>query len=202
MGSSSAVSRVVVGITGASGQIYGLKAVQLLSEFGIEVHLIVSRAAKVAMKAEGLKCEEFEKFAFRVYNENDLGASISSGSFYHDGMIIAPCSMKTASSIAHGITDNLIARAADVTLKERRRLVLLVRETPLHTGHLRTLLTLSEIGAVVMPPVPAFYIKPENLDDVVEHTVLRALTLLGGEVERKVREKLREWKGIQSNKVG
>jgi len=189
--------RVVLGITGASGQVYGLRTLQVLREIGAEVHLIVSRTAKTTMKVEGIELKEVERMASKVYDEKDLGASVSSGSFYHNGMIIAPCSMKTASSIAYGITNNLISRAADVTLKEGRKLILLVRETPLHSGHLRTLLTLSEMGAVVMPPVPAFYTRPKSVEDIVEYTVLRALAMLGGEIEKIVREKLEEWKGLE-----
>ncbi len=189
--------RVVLGITGASGQVYGLRTLQILREIGAEVHLIVSRTAKTTMKVEGIELKEVERMASKVYDEKDLGASVSSGSFYHNGMIIAPCSMKTASSIAYGITNNLISRAADVTLKEGRKLILLVRETPLHSGHLRTLLTLSEMGAVVMPPVPAFYTRPKSVEDIVEYTVLRALAMLGGEIEKIVREKLEEWKGLE-----
>jgi len=188
--------RVVVGITGASGQVYGLKVLQLLKEIGAETHLVVSRAAELTMRTEGVELKEIKKLASKVYGEEEIGASISSGSFFHSGMIIAPCSMKTASSIAYGITDNLIARAADVTLKERRKLVLLVRETPLHTGHLRMLLTLSEIGAIVMPPVPAFYTKPRDLEDVVRHTALRAIAMLEGKIGERAREMLEEWGGL------
>ncbi len=182
--------KVIVAFTGASGQIYGLKILEILREEGVETHVIVSKAALLTMKAEGIEFEDVKKKASTIYSNEDIGARLSSGTFKHDGMIVAPCSIKTASSIACGITDNLISRAADVTLKERRRLVLLVRETPLHTGHLRTLLALSEIGAIIMPPVPAFYTRPKSVDDIVTHTALRAISLLGIDC------KCYEWKGI------
>ncbi len=182
--------KVIVAFTGASGQVYGLKILEILKEEGVETHVIVSKAALLTMKAEGVEFEDVRKKASAIYSNEDIGARLSSGTFKHDGMIVAPCSIKTASSIACGITDNLISRAADVTLKERRRLVLLVRETPLHTGHLRTLLALSEIGAIIMPPVPAFYTRPKSVDDIVTHTAMRAISLLGIDC------KCYEWKGI------
>ncbi len=178
--------KVVLAFSGASGQIYGLKILEILRNLNVEVHTIVSDAAKLTMEVEGIEFSDIEKLSFRIYSNEDIGACLSSGSFCHNGMIIAPCSIKTASSIAYGITDTLISRAADVTLKERRPLVLLIRETPLHTNHLRTLLRLSEVGAIVMPPVPAFYIKPKSLEDIVEYTACRAISLLGVDVEHYV----------------
>jgi 4-hydroxy-3-polyprenylbenzoate decarboxylase len=174
--------RFVVALTGASGQIYGIRLIEELRKMA-EVYVVVSNAAKITLKAETeYDIEYIKKLAHRFYDESDISAPISSGSFRHDGMVIAPCSIKTASSIAYGITDNLITRSADVTLKEGRKLILLVRETPLHLGHLRTLTRLSEIGAIVMPPVPAFYIKPKTVDDIVNHTVARVMELLGLDV--------------------
>jgi len=181
--------KVIVAFTGASGQIYGLKILEILRDNGVETHVIVSKAATITMNVEGIDIAQVKANSSKFYSNDDIGAKLSSGSFKHDGMIIAPCSVKTASSIAHGITNNLISRTADVTLKERRKLVLLVRETPLHTGHLRTLLTLSEIGAIIMPPVPAFYIRPKSLDDIVTHTAARAVSFLGIHVDY-------EWEGI------
>ncbi len=183
--------KVVVALTGASGQVYGLKVLKILKELGIETHVILSKAAELTMKVEEIEKSEVKKLAFRFYSDEEIDAPISSGSFRHNGMIISPCSIKTASSIAYGITDNLISRAADVTLKERRPLVLLVRETPLHSGHLKTLLTLSELGAIVMPPVPAFYIKPKSIDDIVTYTSLRAISMLGIDVKHF------EWSGMR-----
>ncbi len=182
--------RFIVAITGASGQIYGIRLIEELRNVA-EVHVIVSEKAKITLKVEtDYSVEDIRKISHKFYEESEMAAPISSGSFRHDGMVIAPCSIKTASSIAYGITDNLITRAADVTLKERRRLILLVRETPLHLGHLKTLCRLAEMGAIVMPPVPAFYIKPKTIDDIVNHTVARVMELLGLEVDYK------RWKGL------
>lgn len=175
--------RFVVALTGASGQIYGFKIVKKLVEFA-EVYTIVSKTAEKIAEMEGLDLNELRMIS-KFYTEDDIEAPFSSGSFKHDGMIIAPCSVKTASSIAYGITNNLITRSADVTLKERRKLIILFRETPLHVGHLKTLLRLAKMGAIVMPPVPAFYIRPKSIDDIVDHTVCRVLDLLGLDVECK-----------------
>ncbi|WP_456369473.1 UbiX family flavin prenyltransferase [Geoglobus sp.] len=175
--------RFVLAMTGASGQIFGLKLLEILSEQA-EVHLIVSNAARITMEHElGEKVEELENLAYRVYSEDDISAGMASGSFRHDGMAVVPCSIKTLSSIAYGIADNLIVRAADVTLKERRRLVLAVRETPLHVNHIRAMLRVAEAGAVVMPPVPAFYTKPEKIEDIVNHFACRVAEVLGVEVD-------------------
>ncbi len=182
--------RFIVALTGASGQIYGIRLIEELRKIA-EVHVIVSKAAKITLKVETeYDVNDVKKLATKYYEEDQIDAPISSGSFRHDGMVIAPCSIKTASSIAYGITDNLITRAADVTLKERRKLVLLVRETPLHLGHLKTLCRLAEIGAIIMPPVPAFYIKPKTVGDIVNHTVARVMELLGLEIDYK------RWNGL------
>lgn len=177
---AATVQRLVVGISGASGIVYGLRVLEALERLGVETHLIMSRTAEVTLAHEtGLKVADVRRLASVVHDAADLAAAPSSGSFRHDGMIVAPCSVKTLAEIATGLTTTLLGRAADVTLKERRRLVLLVRETPLTTVHLRNMLTVTEMGAVVAPPVPAFYAKPATLDDMVNHTVGRALDLFG-----------------------
>jgi flavin prenyltransferase len=174
----AATRRIVVGITGASGVIYGIRALELLAEAGVETHLVISKAAELTMTYEtDVKASELRAKASCWYSVSDIGAAISSGSFRTMGMLIVPCSVRTMSEIATGITGTLISRAADVVLKERRRLVLGVRETPLHTGHLRTLLQLSEMGAVIAPIVPAFYSKPQSIADIVDHTVGRLLDM-------------------------
>jgi 4-hydroxy-3-polyprenylbenzoate decarboxylase len=183
--------RIVLAMTGASGQIYGVRLLERLKELDSEVHVVVSNPAILTLETEtDVSIEYIKSLADYFYTPNDIGAKLASGSFKHDGMVIAPCTINTASSIAYGIADNLIVRCADVTLKERRKLVLLIRETPLHTGHLRTLLRLSEIGAIVMPPLPAFYINPRTIDDLVMHTVHRVLDLLGFEIEYE------RWNGV------
>jgi len=170
--------RIIVGISGASGIVYGLRALQLLRDCAVETHLVISRSAKLTLHHElDMPLAQLEALASEVHAINNIGASIASGSFATDGMLVAPCSVRTMSEIATGVTSTLLTRAADVVLKERRRLVLMVRETPLHTGHLRTMTQLSEMGAVIAPPVPAFYTRPATLDDVVTQTVGRALDL-------------------------
>lgn len=170
--------RLVVGISGASGVAYGVRLLSLLRQTPVETHLVVSRAAEIAMAHEGpLKVADVRALADKWYKADDIGASIASGSFRTRGMIIAPCSVRSMSEIATGVTSSLLTRAADVVLKERRRLVLMVRETPLHTGHLRTMTALSEMGAVIFPPVPAFYADPQSIADMVDHTVGRVLDL-------------------------
>jgi 4-hydroxy-3-polyprenylbenzoate decarboxylase len=170
--------RMIVGISGASGVVYGVRLLQSLRESGIETHLIMSRSARVTLGYElPLKVAEVEALADFNHRQEDIGASISSGSFRTMGMIVAPCSIRTLSEIATGVTSTLLTRAADVVLKERRRLVMLVRETPLHLGHLRSMTQVTEMGAIVMPPVPAFYSKPRTIDDIIDHTVGRALDL-------------------------
>lgn len=173
-------SRLIIGISGASGAIYGIRLLELLRNSDIETHLVISRAAARTIADEtNYSLEDVRKLAHVYHPASDIGASIASGSFQTMGMIIAPCSIKSASEIAYGTTSTLLTRAADVALKERRRLVLLVRESPLHTGHLRMLTRVSECGAIVAPPVPAFYSRPGQVADIVEHTVGRALDLFG-----------------------
>lgn len=170
--------RLILGISGASGIIYGVRVLELLRETDVEAHLIMTKSAEITLAYEmGRKVADIHALADVVHPIADIGASISSGSFHTEGMLVAPCSIRSMSEIAAGTTGSLLTRAADVVLKERRRLVLMVRETPLHTGHLRTMTAISEMGAIVMPPVPAFYQKPETIDDVINQTVGRALDL-------------------------
>jgi 4-hydroxy-3-polyprenylbenzoate decarboxylase len=172
--------RLIVGISGASGAIYGARLLELLRPLPIETHLVMSRSAEMTLALEtDLKPADLRARADVAHAIGDLAAPISSGSFPTIGMIIAPCSIRSMAEIATGATSTLLTRAADVVLKERRRLVLLVRETPLHTGHLRTMTALSEMGAVIAPPVPAFYAKPQTLDEMIDHTLGRALDLFG-----------------------
>lgn len=172
------MTRIIVGISGASGIVYGMRALQLLRDCGVQTHLVMSKSAKLTLHYElDMSVADLESLADVVHPIGNIGASIASGSFQTAGMLIAPCSVRTMSEIATGVTSTLLTRAADVVLKERRRLVLLVRETPLHTGHLRTMTQLSEMGAVIAPPVPAFYTRPQTLDEVVTQTVGRALDL-------------------------
>lgn len=170
--------RLIIGISGASGIIYGIRMLEVLRDTPFETHLVMSQSAEVTLAYESsLKVADVKALADFVYTNGDIGAAISSGSFHTAGMVIAPCSIRSASEIATGVTSTLLTRAADVVLKERRRLVLMVRESPLHTGHLRTLTHLSEIGAIIAPPVPAFYSMPETVDDIVNHTVGRVLDM-------------------------
>lgn len=170
--------RLIVGISGASGVIYGVRLLEILRDMPIETHLVISKAAEVTLAYEtDLKIAAVRGLADVVYPEADIAAAISSGSFKTLGMVIAPCSIRSMSEIAAGVTASLLTRAADVALKERRRLVLMVRETPLHTGHLRTMTSLSEMGAIIAPPLPALYAKPETIDDVINHSVGRVLDL-------------------------
>jgi flavin prenyltransferase len=171
--------RVIVGISGASGAIYGVRALELLAQLGVNTHLVITKAARRTLTWETeLTVSEVQALATEVHSEHDLGAVISSGSYLTDGMIVAPCSVKTLSGIAACYDDTLLIRAADVTLKERRPLVLLLRETPLHPGHLRLMSQAADAGATIMPPVPAFYTRPSTVDDIVTQTVGRALDLL------------------------
>ena len=170
--------RLIVGISGASGICYGVRLLERLQALPIESHLVMTSAAKQTLALETeLSVAEVEALADVVHHERSIGASIASGSFRTMGMIVAPCSMRSMSDIAAGTTSTLLTRAADVVLKERRRLVLMVRETPLHTGHLRHMTQLSELGAIIAPPVPSFYARPESLDDMIDHTVGRVLDL-------------------------
>jgi len=175
----SAPRRLVVAITGASGAVYGVRLLQaMVAAEGWETHLVCSPSGLLTAHHElGLQRPELERLANVVHNVRDIGASVASGSFRCDGMVVAPCSMRTLAAVATGLADNLITRSADVMLKERRRLVLLARETPLHLAHLRNMTTVTEMGAIVMPPVPAFYTHPQDVDDIVNHTVGRVLDL-------------------------
>jgi len=174
------IAPLVVGISGASGVAYGLRALDACRELGVETHLVVSRSAAMTIAQETtLSLAEVHERATVAHRPGDVGASIASGSFRTRGMIVAPCSVRTMSEIASGVTSSLLTRAADVTLKERRTLVLMVRETPLHLGHLRTLVRLAEMGATIAPPLPAFYAKPQSLEEMVDQSVGRALDLFG-----------------------
>ncbi|WP_441251956.1 UbiX family flavin prenyltransferase [Tardiphaga sp. 71_E8_N1_1] len=171
-------SRLIVGISGASGVVYGVRLLELLRNAGVQTHLVMSKTAELTFAYEtSHKIDEIKALAHTVHRPGDMAASISSGSFRTMGMIVAPCSMRSMAEISTGVTTTLLTRAADVCLKERRRLVLLVRETPLHTGHLRAMTALSEMGAIIAPPVPAFYAKPTTLEEMVDHTVGRTLDL-------------------------
>src|ERR1700730_9475378 len=171
-------SRLIIGLSGASGIVYGVRLLKMLRPMAVETHLVMSRPAEVTLAHEtDLRVQDVRDLADEVHGITDLAAPISSGSFKTLGMIVAPCSIKSAAEIASGATSTLLSRAADVTLKERRRLVLLVRETPLHTGHLRILTTLSERAAIVAPPVPAFYARPASIEEMVDHTIGRMLDL-------------------------
>jgi len=172
--------RVVVGITGASGSVYGIRLLERLRRQDVEAHLIVTRAGAQTIALETGKCiADIKGLANHYYEVDDIGSRLASGSFPTDGMVVAPCSVHSMSAIAAGITDNLLVRAADVCLKERRKLILMVRETPLHLGHLETMAKLARIGAIIAPPVPAFYHKPETVLDLVDQSVGRVLDLLG-----------------------
>jgi len=177
---TSTTPRLIVGISGASGAIYGVRLLELLRPLPVETHLVISRSAEVTLALEtGLKPASVRGLADVVHAAGDMAAPISSGSCKTLGMVVAPCSIRSMAEIASGVTTTLLTRAADVTLKERRRLVLLVRETPLHTGHLRTMTALSEIGAVIAPPVPAFYAKPATIAEMIDQTLGRTLDLFG-----------------------
>ena len=172
--------RLVVGISGASGVIYGIRLLEALRPLPVETHLVMSRSAELTLAYEtDLKVAQVQALADVCYPVADVGAAIASGSFKTIGMVIAPCSIRSMAEIATGATSNLLTRAADVVLKERRRLVLMLRETPLHTGHLRNMLALSEMGAIIAPPVPAFYAQPQSTDDIVDHSVGRVADLFG-----------------------
>ena len=172
--------RLVVGISGASGAVYGVRALEAARELGVETHLVITKAAALTLSQElGLTPADLAGKADVAHRLSDVGASIASGSFRTLGMIVAPCSVRTLSEIATGVTSSLLTRAADVTLKERRPLVLMVRETPFHLGHLRTMVRVTEMGAIVAPPLPAFYAHPHSLEEMVDQSVGRALDLFG-----------------------
>lgn len=185
---------LIVAITGATGAIYGIRLLQLLREMpALESHLVVSDAGVLSLHQElGINRKDVEALADVVYNVRDVGAAIASGSFRADGMVVAPCSMKTLGSIAHGLSDNLITRAADVMLKERRRLVLMTRETPLNLAHLRNMTAVTEMGGVIFPPLPAFYHRPQSIQELVDHTLARVLDLL--DIAHTLAPR---WKGIK-----
>jgi 4-hydroxy-3-polyprenylbenzoate decarboxylase len=173
------MKRIIVGITGATGVIYGTRLLEVLMDLGVETHLVLSEAGKRNILLEtDYTVEDIEKLASIVHAAGDMAASISSGSFQTDGMVVAPCTIKTLSGIAHSYNDNLIIRAADVVLKERRRLVLVVRETPLHKGHLELMSKVADIGGIILPPIPAFYFGPKEIEDLIDHTVGKILDLL------------------------
>jgi 4-hydroxy-3-polyprenylbenzoate decarboxylase len=187
---------LIVGITGASGVIYGIRLLEVLStNKEIETHLIMSEAGETNIRYEtDWKVEQVRALANFYYDIHDAGAKLASGSFKRDGMIIAPCSMETLSAVANSYTDNLLIRTADVTLKERRKLILLVRETPLHLGHLRNMEKATEMGAIILPPVPAFYPKPKTIQDIVDHTIGKTLDIFG--IEHTL---FQRWPGFASN---
>jgi 4-hydroxy-3-polyprenylbenzoate decarboxylase len=183
--------RLIVGISGASGTVYGIRMLELLRGSDIETHLVMSKSAEMTLAYEtDLKTKDIRALATVNHPNSDIGATISSGSFPTMGMVVAPCSIKTMSEIATGVTSSLLSRAADVVLKERRRLVLAVRETPLHGGHLRTMTQLSDMGAIIAPIVPAFYNRPKSIDDIINHTVGRLLDLFG--IDTKA---VKRWQG-------
>ncbi|WP_275259480.1 non-oxidative hydroxyarylic acid decarboxylases subunit B [Paenibacillus pinistramenti] len=190
--------KIIVGMSGATGAIFGVRILQLLKEAGAETHLVLSPWAKSTLQLETpYSVEELEKLADYTYSHKDQGAPISSGSFKIEGMIVAPCSMKTLASIRAGLADNLLTRAADVILKERKKLVLLTREAPLNTIHLENMLALSRMGTVIFPPMPAFYNQPETIDDIVNHIAVRTLDQFGLNVENAKR-----WQGLKEEKQG
>ena len=188
--------RIVVAITGATGAVYGVRLLERLRAIpGVETHLVISDAASLTLHQEvGLQRRDVEALAHVVHKNREIGASIASGSFQTDGMVIAPCSMKTLAAVAHGLSDNLIARAADVILKERRRLVLMVRETPFNLAHLRNMTAVTEMGGIVFPPLPSFYNNPGSIGEMVDHTVARVIDLLGIENELAPR-----WAGMKND---
>lgn len=187
--------RLIIGITGASGVIYGVRLLEVLSTMKeIETHLIISEAGQLVIRHEiDRQLSEIRAMASFYYNINDIGACVSSGSFRQDGMVIAPCTIRTMSALANSYNENLLIRAGDVTLKERKKLILLIRETPLHLGHIRQMEKLSEMGAVIMPPIPAFYHKPKTIQDVIDHTVGKVLDVLG--IEHNL---FHRWSGLPS----
>ena len=182
--------KIIIGLSGASGICYGVRLLELLQQVDIETHLVMSRSAKITLGYEmDIKVAAVQAMADHVYAADDIGAAIASGSVRTLGMIIVPCSVRTMSEIATGVTSTLLTRAADVVLKERRRLVMMVRETPLHTGHLRTMTALSEMGAIIAPPVPAMYARPQNIEEMVDHTLGRLLDLFDIDIPQ-----VRRWK--------
>ena len=194
-----APKRLIIAITGATGAIYGVRLLQVLRDTpGIETHLMVSEAGVLNLHQElDMNRKDVEALAHVVHNVRNVGASIASGSFQSDGMVIAPCSMKSLASVAHGMADNLITRAADVVLKERRRLVLMVRETPFNLAHLRNMTAVTEMGGVIFPPLPGFYHRPQSIAEMVDHTVGRVLDLFAVEHQLTPR-----WNGLRAETAG
>jgi 4-hydroxy-3-polyprenylbenzoate decarboxylase len=194
-------ARLVIGISGASGVIYGVNLLKLLKKLPVESHLVMTRSAELTLAYEtDMKISDVQALADSVYPVGDLGAALSSGSFRTLGMVVAPCSIRSLGEIAAGVTSNLLTRAADVTLKERRRLVLMLRETPLHLGHIRAMLAVTEMGAIVAPPVPAFYTRPKSIEEMVDHSLGRVLDLFGldtGTVRRWSGKSIARKRGIQ-----
>ena len=185
--------RLIVGITGATGAVYGLRLLERARALGLETHLIVTAAGVLSCHHElGLDRQAIESRADRAYAIGDVGAAVASGSFAADAMVVAPCSMKSLAAIAHGLSDNLLTRAADVMLKERRRLLLMVRETPLNLAHLRNMTAVTEMGGIIYPPLPAFYHRPDTIDALVADTLERVLGLLGADEARPM-----EWQGLR-----
>lgn len=187
--------RIVVAITGATGAVYGARLLQLLGAIpGVETHLVLSDAAVLTLHQEtGMARKDVEALAHVVHKLRDVGASIASGSFQSDGMVIAPCSMRTLAAVAHGLSDNLITRAADVVLKERRRLVLMVRETPFNLAHLRNMTAVTEMGGIIFPPLPSFYHQPQSIAEMIDHTVARVIDLFG--IEHSLAPR---WQGMKA----
>lgn len=191
--------RLVVALTGATGAVYGVRLLELLGDLNLERHVIVSRSGWLTLKQEmNVGKQALKKLTDMLYDVNDVGAALASGSFQHEGMVVAPCSMRSLAAIAHGFNDNLITRAADVTLKEHRPLVLLTRETPLNLAHLRNMLAVAEMGGRIMPPVPAFYAHPKSLNDMVNHTTWRVLDQFGLGSE----EAYGRWAGVKHSITG
>jgi len=184
---------LVIGITGASGVIYGIRLLEVLSDIKeIKTHLIISEVGKLNIRQEtNWKVEKVEALADFAYDINDIGARLASGSFKRDGMIVIPCTVKTMSALAHSYAENLLIRAGDVTLKERNKLVLVVRETPLHLGHIRDMERLTEMGAIIFPPIPAFYHRPKTIQDIIDHTVGKVLDIFG--IEHNL---FQRWSGV------
>ena len=195
-GAPTARRRIIVGISAASGAVYGVRLLELLRAADVETHVVVSRSAQVTLADElQMSLADVQALADVHYPNADIGAAIASGSFRVDGMVVAPCSIRTLSEIATGCTGSLLSRAADVVLKERRRLVLMVRETPLHAGHLRSLAAATDAGAIVYPPVPAFYARPATLDEMIDHTLGRVADLFDIDVRT-----VRRWRGVASKR--
>ena len=186
---------LIIGITGASGVIYGIRLLEILStRKDIETHLVISEAGEINIKYEtAWRIKDIEALADFSYNIDDVGARLASGSFKNDGMIVVPCTIKTMSALANSYTENLLIRAGDVTLKERRKLILVVRETPLHIGHIRSMERLSEMGAIIMPPVPSFYHRPKTIEDIIDHTLGKILDIFG--IEHNL---FQRWSGLAS----